>query len=150
VHRVRNTSGFNNAITAVTTAVELISFGGSRDGPSSSRGGTGSGSTIWAFTCTGRSLSSGPYDRITDAVIPGLGSSPMGARLPTPTPASPMERAISKLEDIETTGGTELHGPISAVPGESDESVERTTYSDPQTYRFEILERSPRESSSSS
>ena len=60
---------------------------------------------------------SGPYERITSTVIPGLGSSPSGASYHYTD--SSLENGVTfyyKLEDIETTGGTKLHGPVSATP----------------------------------
>ena len=60
----------------------------------------------------------GPYQRITSGAIPGLGSSPEGARYSYKD--SGLENGKTyyyKLEDIETTGKTELHGPVSATPG---------------------------------
>ena len=65
-----------------------------------------------------RSLSeAGPFDRITASLIPGLGSSPEGARYGY--------RDVGRvngvtyyyqLEDVETTGKTKRHGPVSALP----------------------------------
>ena len=65
-----------------------------------------------------RSISEeGSYDRITDTMIPGLGSSPVGAKY------SYRDAGLSngvtydyKLQDIETTGKTEFHGPVTATP----------------------------------
>jgi hypothetical protein len=59
----------------------------------------------------------GPYTRITTSVIPGLGSSPTGARYSWRD--SGLSNGVTyfyRLEDIETTGRTELHGPLSATP----------------------------------
>jgi hypothetical protein len=59
----------------------------------------------------------GPYERITSAVIPGLGSSPHGASYRyTDSGLSNGSTYFYKLEDIETTGATKLHGPVSAIP----------------------------------
>jgi hypothetical protein len=75
-----DTSEFGNAITAVPTAVKLTSF----TAVGADRAVELSWRTSSEFANLGfhlyRSLSaSGPYQRITEAVIPGLGSSPVGA-----------------------------------------------------------------------
>jgi hypothetical protein len=65
-----------------------------------------------------RSLAAdGPYDRVTERVIPGLGSSPVGARYRYVD--SGLENGTTyfyRLEDIETTGRTKTHGPAEATP----------------------------------
>jgi hypothetical protein len=65
-----------------------------------------------------RSLSeTGPWTRITPSLIPGLGSSPLGARYSyTDTGLTNGLRYYYELEDVETTGRTERHGPVSAIP----------------------------------
>lgn len=87
----------------------------------------------------------GPYERITPSPIPGLGSSPAGARY------SYLDSGLTngatyfyRLEDIETTGKTELHGPVAATPRpetapESTTSSEsgRVAYEDPDAVRLE-------------
>jgi hypothetical protein len=70
----------------------------------------------------------GPYERITKAVIPGLGSSPSGARYTYVDDGVPAgETRHYKLEDIETTGATKLHGPVSAAPLERAASENNRT-----------------------
>src|SRR5262249_17218220 len=60
----------------------------------------------------------GPYERITSSVIPGLGSSPVGATYHYRDPGLANGVAyFYKLEDIDTTGRATLHGPVSATPG---------------------------------
>ena len=65
-----------------------------------------------------RSISlEGAYERVTVQPIPGLGSSPVGAKYSYPDMR--LENGVTyyyKLEDIETTGRTKLHGPVSATP----------------------------------
>jgi hypothetical protein len=59
----------------------------------------------------------GPYERITASPIPGLGSSLEGAKYAYRD--SGLINGVTyyyKLENIETTGATELHGPVSATP----------------------------------
>jgi len=94
----------------------------------------------------------GSYERITARPIPGLGSSPVGARY------SYLDSGLSngstyyyKLEDIETTGRTKLHGPVSATPqaaagggspdrpeGKPDAS-RLVTFGDPSANRLSIV-----------
>jgi len=62
----------------------------------------------------------GPYQRITTHGIPGLGSSPVGARYQYRDLG--LTNGVTyfyKLEDIETTGKSELHGPVWATPEEA-------------------------------
>ncbi|MCI0407091.1 MAG: hypothetical protein L0191_00790, partial [Acidobacteria bacterium] len=62
----------------------------------------------------------GPYTRITSALIPGLGSSPTGQSYSYVDSGLVNGRPyFYKLEDVETTGKTELHGPVSATPSAS-------------------------------
>jgi hypothetical protein len=99
-----------------------------------------------------RSLAAaGPYSRITTFLIPGLGSSPVGARYRfTDSEVSNGTTYFYRLEDIETTGETEEHGPVSATPMEeaglepsvSAAAIEYGTPTSGATLR--VLERSPR------
>jgi hypothetical protein len=71
-----------------------------------------------------RSLSAeGVFERITRSAIPGLGSSPAGARYRyLDSGLSNGTTYFYQLEDIETTGRTERHGPVSATPTAGDQS----------------------------
>ena len=143
-----DTSEFGPAATAVTTAVELKSF--------TAVGGEESVELLWE---TGselnnlgfhlyRSLSpSGPYERITESVIPGLGSSPSGRSYAFRD--SSLVSGVTyfyKLEDIETTGGSALHGPVSATPEEEEVPASekpRRAYGDPSQLSLSVLESGP-------
>ncbi len=112
------TDAFVTKVGAVATAVELMSFEAlPLDSAVELRWETGSELNNLGFHLY-RSLSAeGPYERITSTVIPGLGSSPVGASY------SYVDGGLAngttyfyKLEDIETTGKTKLHGPVWAVP----------------------------------
>ncbi len=60
---------------------------------------------------------SGPWERITASLIPGLGSSPEGARYNYRDFGLANGTAyFYLLEDVETTGTTKRHGPASATP----------------------------------
>ncbi len=145
-----------------TTAVELVSF--------TARGGDGEVVLEWE---TGSELNNlgfhvyralseeGPYERSTISVIPGLGSSPEGARYRYVD--SGLTNGVTyfyKLEDIETTGNTERHGPVSATPEAGAETPEggsspspstpesspaSITYGDPSAVSFRVLSSSPRQ-----
>jgi hypothetical protein len=100
------------------TAVELVSFTATGlNGEVLLEWETGSELENLGFHLY-RSLSEeGPYEQITASVIPGLGSSPAGAKYSYVD--SGLTNGVTyyyKLEDIETTGATELHGPVSATP----------------------------------
>jgi len=150
-----DTSEFGNAITAVPTAVKLTSFTAvAADRAVDLLWRTSSELANLGFHLY-RSLSAfGPYERITEAVIPGLGSSPVGASY------SYRDRSLTngvqyfyKLEDIETTGRKELHGPVSATPEEGDapsedgeepsEPAARIRYGDPSKVSLRVIERGP-------
>ncbi len=94
----------------------------------------------------------GPYERITASAIPGLGSSPAGARYRYLDSGLTNGKTYSyHLEDIETTGKTERHGPVSATPtlgaGEetSSSSSSTITYGDSPGSSLQVLDRSESE-----
>jgi len=105
-------------VAPVPTAVTLRSF--------EARGLDGAVELNWAtatelnnlgFHLYRASSKNGPYTRITASLIPGLGSSPVGASY-SYWDAGLVNGATYyyELEDLETTGKTELHGPIEATP----------------------------------
>jgi hypothetical protein len=60
----------------------------------------------------------GPYERITTTLIPGLGSSPVGASYSyLDAGLVTGQRYYYRLEDIDTASVSTFHGPVSAVPG---------------------------------
>ncbi len=110
-----------------------------------------------------RSLSeAGPWTRITSSLIPGLGSSPIGARYSyTDAGLTNGVTYYYQLEDVETTGRTERHAPVAATPvaggattgpgedpdpdpGDGDTSPGRSarmTYGDPSAVSLQVLRR---------
>jgi hypothetical protein len=140
-------------ISQLTTAVELMSFeAAARDGAAELSWQTGSELNNLGFHVYRSLAADGPYERITSAVIPGLGSSPAGASY----------RYVDggllngttyyyKLEDIETTGVTRRHGPVWVVPlpgppaaGGGDAGTSSTTrvaYGRPAAPSLRVLER---------
>jgi hypothetical protein len=146
-------------LCAAVTAVELMAF--------EARPGDGRVELVWqtgsetknlGFNVYRAASADGPYVRITSALIPGLGSSPEGARYSyVDTAVANGETYHYKLEDVETTGRTQMHGPVSATPragsapGANDPGDEgaapaapRTAYGDPSGTSLRILERSDR------
>jgi len=133
----------------IPTAVTLSSFSAvARDSAAELSWTTGSELQNLGFHLYRADSEDGPYARITAAVIPGLGSSPHGASY------SYVDSGLSngatyfyKLEDIETTGKTTLHGPVSATPS-SDASPPTSTptslitYGNPEGNAFRILRQS--------
>jgi CSLREA domain-containing protein len=149
------TSEFGRAFTNGTTAVELTSFEAiARDRAIDLVWKTGSELNNLGFHLHRSLTAEGPYERVTDVVIPGLGSSPVG------TSYSYQDGGLAngiqyfyKLEDIETTGRTKLHGPVSAMPEEEavpeeeeetearETSDHRETYGDPSDVSIRVVER---------
>ena len=126
---IMNCSTFND-ITPEATAVDLMSFEAeARDSAVELTWETGSEIDNLGFHLYRSTEEEGPYEQITSSVIPGLGSSPEGAKYRYRD--SGLTNGLTyyyKLEDIETTGVTEFHGPVSATPltGASVETVEAT------------------------
>lgn len=102
--------------------------------------------------------SDGPYERITSRLIPGLGSSPEGASYRYVDSGLTNGRTyFYQLEDVETTGTTKRHGPVSATP-ESGASLGSSPaprprrfsasilYGDPSANSYEVRSRSKTES----
>jgi len=106
-----------------------------------------------------RSLTeNGQYERISAKIIPGLGSSPEGAAYRFRDEGLTNGTLYYyQLQDVETTGRTELHGPVSARPqagaGDDDgptengEQVEgrgtRITYGAPDGTSLRMVHRAP-------
>ncbi len=128
------------------TAVELVSFTASAaDGEVVLQWETGSEYDNLGFRLYRAFSWEGPYESITKELVPGLGSSPEGARY------SYLDRNLEngvayfyQLEDVETTGRTERHGPVAATPDsrsgrtESDPAV--ITYGAPDASELHVVE----------
>jgi len=100
------------------TAVELVSFDArGMDSAVELSWETASELSNLGFHLYRASSADGPFERITSRPIPGLGSSPSGARYRhVDAGLSNGERYFYVLEDIEDTGKTKRHGPVSAMP----------------------------------
>lgn len=60
----------------------------------------------------------GPWERITPQLVPGLGSSPLGAAYSwLDGGLANGTRYFYRLEDVDTSALSTFHGPVSAVPG---------------------------------
>jgi hypothetical protein len=142
-----------------TTAVDLVSFTAeAAEGEARIHWRTASEMDNLGFHLYRATSEDGPYERITANVIPGLGSSPEGAAYSYRD--SGLANGVEYfylLEDIETTGGTKRHGPVSAtpqagvsLPGSEDdpmpegETPARITYGDPAANRFRVVHWSER------
>jgi hypothetical protein len=102
-----------------TTAVDLVSFTASAlDAAVELRWMTGSEMDTLGFHVYRGPGAEGPWERATPSVIPGLGFSPEGARYAyTDTPLQNGRAYFYLLEEVETTGRTARHGPVTATPG---------------------------------
>jgi hypothetical protein len=155
-----DTSEFSNAMLATTTAVTLASFSaGGADRAVDVSWTTASELSNLGFHLY-RSLSaSGPFARVTSAVIPGLGSSAVGTSYSYRD--SGLANGVTyyyKLEDIDTSGITTLHGPVWATTsaktnddkdGDGDSSSsdgggKGVPYGDPEATSLTVLERDGR------
>lgn len=137
----------------ISTEVELSSFtAGAEDCAVMLDWETASELSNLGFHLYRSTTEQGPYERITSTLIPGLGSSPVGARYRyRDAGRTNGVTYYYKLEDVETTGGTMLHGPVSATPeaalsrGSMAEEGERVpdgpaliTYGDPSLNRLTV------------
>ncbi len=102
-----------------TTAVELHSFlARAADAAVDLEWRTGSELNNLGFHLYRAVSEDGPWERLTERLIPGLGSSPEGAGYSYRDAGLVNGTTYYyQLEDIETTGQTEKHGPVSATPG---------------------------------
>jgi Peptidase family C25/Right handed beta helix region len=138
---------------AVATAVKLTSFEAHpRDSEVELSWETASEIDNLGFHLYRAMTEVGPYERITSFPVPGLGSSPAGARYRF------VDRGLVndatyfyQLEDIETTGKTERHGPISVTPragggtGGQSSSAGSISYGDPSASSLRVLSRTTNE-----
>jgi len=143
-----STSEFSKAMTVVTTAVTLESFtAAGRDGAVDLSWTTASELQNLGFHLYRGESSGGPYARITSSLIAGLGSSPTGKSYAyRDSGLVNGRRYFYQLEDVETTGRTERHGPVSATPqassGGAPADSSETSYGDPATVELREVERS--------
>ena len=140
-----STSEFSKALTVVPTAVTLLSFRAEgRDGAVDLSWTTASELSNLGFHLYRAEAAGGPYTRITTSLIPGLGSSPTGQSYAYRDSGLVNGRTYYyQLEDVETTGRTERHGPVSAVTSAETNRGRRqgSTYGDPSGVVLREIER---------
>ncbi len=138
--------------TTATTAVTLSSFAAAaRDAAVELSWTTASELQNLGFHVYRSESEQGPYARITSSLIPGLGSSATGRSYSYVDAGLLNGRThFYKLEDVETTGHTEMHGPVSATPVAaptgggigSDSGASGTVYGAPSSVHLREVERS--------
>ena len=101
------------------TAVKLMSFVAvPRDGAVTLEWRTASELDNVGFHVWRGPTAQGPWTRITPAIIPGAGSSPVGhAYSWLDTGLANGVSYFYRLEDVDTSSVSTFHGPVSAVPG---------------------------------
>jgi hypothetical protein len=134
--------------TQATTAVELLRFFAEPlDESVLLTWETGSETKNLGFHLYRASGERGKYERITASPIPGLGSSPEGARYQyRDTGLRNGVTYFYELEDIDTRGRTKLHGPVAGTPAEGSvvegaRAIARITVGNPTANELRIVER---------
>ena len=146
---------------SATTAIELVFFAATAgDGAVELRWETGSEVDNVGFYLYRATSESGPYQPVNPNVIPGLGSSPLGASYRyVDSGLVNGQSYFYELEDLESNGVRERHGPVSATPEagatfespedseeENDPSSEHgITYGNPEQTTLRVLKRSRRQ-----
>jgi hypothetical protein len=142
-----STSEFAKNMNVVTTAVTLLSFEAvGRAGAVDLSWTTASELSNLGFHLYRAEAAGGPYTRITASLIPGLGSSPTGRSYDYRDSGLVNGRTYHyQLEDVESTGRTERHGPVSATPvsagSGTDGGPTGTAYGDPSGVILREIER---------
>ena len=101
-----------------TTAVKLVSFAAQGlDSAVELTWQTGSELDNLGFHLYRSTSAAGPWQRLTASLVPGLGSSPEGARYAyTDTGLVNGARYHFRLEDVDASSKATSYGPVSAVP----------------------------------
>ena len=105
-------------LAGATTAVKLMSFEAApADGAVQLSWRTGSELDNLGFHLYRGPSAEGPWTRLTAALIPGLGSSPLGqAYVWRDGGLVNGQRYYYRLEDVDASTKSTFHGPVSAVP----------------------------------
>ena len=149
---------------AATTAVELLSFTASGgDAAVELRWETGSEVDNVGFYLYRATSEAGPFEPLNPSMVPGLGSSPLGASYRyVDSGLVNGTTYFYELEDLESTGVRERHGPVSATPlagasfdsPDEDEAEEEDgsysgehtiTYGNPEETRLRVVKRTRRQ-----
>ena len=104
---------------------------------------TGSETNNLGFNLYRSTSASSPFTRITASLIPGLGNSPEGPCYSyRDSGLANGTTYFYQLEDVETTGRTQRHGPVSATTSSETESSDgESTYGDPSGVVLREIER---------
>jgi len=150
----QNTPGtFLTFSAEIPTEVELIDFTGEPRGSSVVLSWeTASELDNLGFHVYRAEEQAGPYERLTTSLIPGLGSSPVGARYRfEDRRVGPGLIYFYKLEDIDRQGVETRHGPVvitvptdvdaGAAPDGDELPVGRIAYGRPEENGFRLLRR---------
>jgi hypothetical protein len=120
-----DTSEFSGNVTVtIATAVTLMSFEAvPSDGAVDLGWRTGSELQNQGFNLYRGPSAAGPWTRLNPALIPGLGSSPLGQSYSWRDGGlTNGVRYYYRLEDVDTKSVSTFHGPVSAVPAAMSES----------------------------
>ena len=138
-----------NDFSQCTTSVSLASFEAEgRDGAIELRWQTASELDNLGFHLYRAEREEGPYARITTRPFPGLGTSLTGGGYTYRDEGLPNGATFYyELEDIETTGRTKRHGPVSATTGPSSSeapgpSTPGIWFGDPEGVELRVIRRS--------
>jgi hypothetical protein len=139
-----------------TTAVELVAFEAiPQNGAVELRWETASELDNLGFNLYRALEAEGPYERITASLIPGLGSSPVGAAYSyRDVGLDNGTTYFYRLEDIDLTSAPTLHGPVWTTPSATAETSDdeesdpdpdaigaRIRYGNPEASSLEIVRR---------
>jgi hypothetical protein len=139
----------------ITTEVRLQSFAASgRDRAVYLAWVTASELDNLGFHLRRSSSPNGPFEQITPALIPGLGCSPTGTTYAyRDSGLVNGQTYFYELEDVETSGRTTSHGPVSATPAPGGASADPGSgssgapgdggiaYGEPEGVSFRVAER---------
>ena len=106
-----------------TTAVELVRFDATgKDGAVELHWETASELDNLGFNLYRGLAAGGPYERLTPSLIPGLGSSPVGATYSYRDAGLVNGTTyFYRLEDVDSSSTTTLHGEVWATPSDNAE-----------------------------
>ena len=148
---------------SATTAIELVSFVATAgDSVVELRWETGSEVDNVGFYLYRATSEAGPFEPLNPSMVPGLGSSPLGASYRyVDSGLVNGTTYFYELEDLESTGVRERHGPVSATPlagasfdlppdeieeEDGSSSGEHTiTYGNPEETKLRVLKRTRRQ-----
>jgi CSLREA domain-containing protein len=119
-----NSSEFSNGATAATTAVRLVSFAARpQDRAVALSWETATELDNLGFWLYRGPSADGPWQRLDGSLIPGVGSSMEGRSYGfVDSGLSNGVTCFYRLEDVDRSGRVTSHGPVSATPGDGENS----------------------------